>query len=488
MIRINNFRYNLLILLVMLSNIYVTAQGVVISLKDGSKVYYSANEINNIELFGDKSQTTIDGQNFVDLGLPSGTLWASMNIGASKPEDYGNYFAWGETSGYNEGKESFEWKTYIWMKYSETKITKYNNEDGRIELEASDDVATKKWGNNWQTPSTEQINELIEECDWSWETRNRIKGCLVKSKVNDNSIFLPAGSSYPNYSTFIGKIGDYWSRTLRKDYNYESYYLCFDNEGGIVFSGARSNGMSIRPVVKKFIVVNKSDGSKVYYDYSTVKSVASYIEIPNEEPEEELDLNGHHYVDLGLPSGTLWATTNVGANKDTDNGDYFAWGETSGFKSGKKSFNWGTYLWCRGSGTSMTKYCTKSTYGTVDNKYELDPSDDPATVNWGKAWQTPSSDQLEELINYCEWKWTLKSGVNGYVVTSKKNGNSLFLPASKIMVNSSLVGSDNGAYRSRDLYSTICNQDYHLSFGSSSIKINAEYRYYGITVRPVIKK
>ena len=108
--------------------------------------------------------------------------------------------------------------------------------------------------------------------------------------------------------------------------------------------------------------------------------------------------NGHEYVDLGLPSGTLWATCNVGASKPEEYGDYFAWGETKP----KSDYSWETYKWCKGSSKTMTKYCTNSKYGYngfTDDLWELLPEDDAATVNWGSGWQTPSLAQLKELFN-----------------------------------------------------------------------------------------
>ena len=142
-------------------------------------------------------------------------------------------------------------------------------------------------------------------------------------------------------------------------------------------------------------------------------------------------LDGHDYVDLGLPSGTLWATCNVGASCPEDYGDYFAWGETEGYKYGKKRFSWSNYKWCQGTETTMTKYCTHSDYGTVDNITELQSSDDAATVNWGSGWQMPNFEQLMELFhsNNTTAEYTTVNGVKCYKVTSKANGKSIFLSA-----------------------------------------------------------
>ena len=139
----------------------------------------------------------------------------------------------------------------------------------------------------------------------------------------------------------------------------------------------------------------------------------------------------HEWVDLGLPSGTLWATCNLGASSPEEYGDYFAWGETEP----KDYYDWNTYKWCNGSSDTLTKYCTYSTYGTVDNKTELDLEDDAAYVNWGPAWQMPSRLQIEELVTQCTLQRSSMNGLNGWLFIGP-NGNTMFLP-----------GAD---YRSRD--------------------------------------
>ncbi len=131
----------------------------------------------------------------------------------------------------------------------------------------------------------------------------------------------------------------------------------------------------------------------------------------------------HEWVDLGLPSGTLWATCNVGASSPEEYGDYFAWGETEP----KDYYDWSTYKWCNGSSDTLTKYCTYSTYGTVDNKTELDLEDDAAYVNWGPAWQMPSRVQIEELVTQCTLQRSSMNGVNCWLLIGP-NGNTMFLP------------------------------------------------------------
>lgn len=196
------------------------------------------------------------------------------------------------------------------------------------------------------------------------------------------------------------------------------------------------------------------------------------------------DVQNHDYVNLGLPSGTLWATCNVGASKPEDYGDYFAWGETQP----KSNYSWNTYKYCKGSYDTMTKYCTDSSYGTVDNKKELEPADDAATANWGKGWQMPSLAQQQELINsnYTTTTWTTQNGVYGRKITSKSNGKSIFLPAAGYRGVTSLSNAGSyGDYWSRSLSTSNSLNGYGLYFSSWSISSDDGSRYCGQSVRPV---
>ena len=199
-------------------------------------------------------------------------------------------------------------------------------------------------------------------------------------------------------------------------------------------------------------------------------------------------LDGHVYVDLGLPSGTLWATCNVGANSPEEYGDYYAWGETEP----KNEYSWISYKYCKGSYDTLTKYCTNSSKGTVDNKTELEPSDDAATVNWGSGWQMPSLEQCNELINsnYTTTTWTNLNGVQGMTITSKCNGNSIFLPAAGDRNAAGLHDAGSrGYYWSRSLDTSRNNFAFELLVDSSDICTNDISRCYGYSVRPVrVKK
>ena len=140
-------------------------------------------------------------------------------------------------------------------------------------------------------------------------------------------------------------------------------------------------------------------------------------------------------VDLGLPSGTLWADRNIGADSPEDCGDYFAWGETEP----KTTYNWSTYKWCKGRYGTLTKYCADLASGTVDNKMTLEPEDDAATANWGEAWCMPTYEQIHELYDECTLKMITQNGVNGYKMTGP-NGNSIFIPAAGFRSNDKLYG------------------------------------------------
>ncbi len=197
----------------------------------------------------------------VDLGLPSGTKWANMNIGASKPEDYGLYFAWGETVGYtsdtSDGRK-FEWESYKWYSGSSSgKLAKYCTKDtygivdNKAVLAPDDDAAYMNWGSSWRMPTTTEIRELLDNTTYEWTAINGVSGCKFMSKTNGNSIFLPAaGYRYgPNHSRqTLMLYGYYWSSSLNEWYQYEAFGLGFDSEHAGSGIDARYDGFTVRPV------------------------------------------------------------------------------------------------------------------------------------------------------------------------------------------------------------------------------------------------
>lgn len=186
------------------------------------------------------------GVEAVDLGLPSGIKWASCNVGATKPEEYGGYYAWGET----EEKDDYSPETYLYYKYVSGNI--YENQNWiNIGLEISGtgyDVAHVKWGENWRMPRKSEIQELVDNCNWIWTSYNGIEGQKVTGP-NGNSIFLPAAGSRSGVNfDALGSYGFYWSGTLNED-NYDGpYCLDFDLNPAYWYHYVRYHGHSVRPV------------------------------------------------------------------------------------------------------------------------------------------------------------------------------------------------------------------------------------------------
>ena len=222
-----------------------------------------------------------------------------------------------------------------------------------------------------------------------------------------------------------------------------------------------------------------TDNPRVVTVTSDMTYTATFVAVPNGTE------NGHEWVDLGLPSGTKWATCNVGATKPEEYGNYYAWGETTL----KDYYDWSTYKY--GSDyDELTKYCTDSDYGKdgfADYKTVLDPEDDAAHANWGGAWRMPTDEEWTELRTNCTWTLTTKNGVNGYEVKSKTNENAIFLPAAGCRYYDDLyTAGDFGSYWSSSLSTGRPYLAWYVSFGSDNVSRDFSSRYYGLSVRPVL--
>ena len=193
-------------------------------------------------------------------------------------------------------------------------------------------------------------------------------------------------------------------------------------------------------------------------------------------------VNSEDWVDLGLPSGLLWATRNVGATSPEDYGDYFAWGETQP----KEVYDWSTYIYSNGADDQLTKYCSNSDYGYngfTDNLTILQPGDDAATANYGG--RTPTKVEWQELLDNTTATWTTQNGVNGRLFTGT-NGNSLFLPAAGCRWDSNIHGGGYyGYYWSSSLYPGLPFYAWEIGFGSGSQYLDAINRMCGQPVRAV---
>jgi hypothetical protein len=184
---------------------------------------------------------------FVDLGLS--VKWATCNIGAEKPEEYGDYFAWGEV----EPKSVYDNDSYKWYKGSPDQYTKYTVADETSDeqlsrLSAEDDAAAVNWGGAWRMPTQSELEELINQCSWEWKTLNGVNGYEVRGR-NGNSIFIPAaGCKYDNILYSEGSYGSCWSSTLSNDSTSYAYELGFYSIYTYIGYYKRSCGQSVRAV------------------------------------------------------------------------------------------------------------------------------------------------------------------------------------------------------------------------------------------------
>lgn len=211
--------------------------------------------------------------------------------------------------------------------------------------------------------------------------------------------------------------------------------------------------------------------------------VKNRFHVDTEAEHKAEEYNGHEYVDLDLPSGTLWATCNIGASKPEVYGDYYAWGETST----KYTYDIDTYKYANGDYDKLTKYCSMRKFSNKlfkDNLTALQADDDSA-VSWGSGWSTPTKEQWDELLNHTTNHWTTQNGVKGRLFTAK-NGRTLFLPAAGTRCDSELVnaGSD-GYYWSRSLYTDLPSNAWYLYFNLEYCNLSNCGRNYGLSVRLV---
>ena len=227
-------------------------------LQPNTKYYVRAYAINSKgTAYGEQvSFTTLEEVSatpeYVDLGLS--VKWADRNVGATKPEEYGDYFAWGET----QPKSTYNWSTYKWCDGSETTLTKYNSNssngivDNKRTLELDDDAARVNWGGSWRMPTDAELTELREQCTWTWTTQNGVYGYKVTSKKSgytNKSIFLPAAGFRSGSSLYdAGSCGSYWSSSLCTVYPDGAYYLDFRSDYVSRYYGDRYCGASVRPV------------------------------------------------------------------------------------------------------------------------------------------------------------------------------------------------------------------------------------------------
>ena len=365
-----------------------------------------------------------DKVEYVDLGLPSGNLWAKCNLGASSPEAYGDYYAWGEV----EPKQEYTKSNHKWYKEGAPSqgFTKYNNEDGKLTLEDEDDAVIQKLGNGWRTPTLADFRELTNQKYTTIEktTLNGVAGYQITSKKNKKSIFIPCAgfkNSEKPQTRFISDDEEVavCMTNLRRIDNmvYNAWTFAFQNDRIGRYGKRRPDGISIRPV--------KGPG----------------VPVPN------------NCVDLGLASGLLWAKYNMGATEPTDRGNYYAWAETS---TKKKYYSDNYKHFKTDGGIKVLKYNEK------DGKTVLDLNDDAARANIGAGYRIPTKEDWEELLEDCKWEavtTTLSEIIDPsqtkviarWKVTGP-SGNSIVLP-----MTSGFRGDGWGVQPDNDTYYTTAN-------------------------------
>ena len=341
--------------------------------------------------------TTTDKVGYVDLGLPSGNLWAECNLGASSPEAYGDYYAWGEV----KPKQEYTYPNHKWYKEGAPSLgfTKYNNEDGKLTLEDEDDAVIQKLGNGWRTPTLADFRELTNQKYTTIEktTLNGVAGYQITSKKNKKSIFIPF-AGFKNDKPQTREISAdqtvavcMTNQRRIDDQVFNCWSFAFEQDRIRRYGKRRPDGISIRPV--------KGPG----------------VPVPN------------NCVDLGLASGLLWAKCNIGTTEPTQLGNYYAWGELSPNKKEYYSTNY--------------KYFDK--YGVIkynekDGKTVLELEDDAARDNLGAGYRIPTKADWEELLEDCKWEAVTvtlpieldpsqKKSIARWKVTGP-NGNSIVLP------------------------------------------------------------
>lgn len=197
---------------------------------------------------GNNYEGIINGHGYVDLGLPSGLKWATCNVGASSPEDYGNYYAWGEIT----TKSEYDYSNSATYELTISQLQSQGYIDGNGNLTPSHDAATANWGGSWRMPTKAECQELVDECTWEWTTtQNGVIGARVVGP-NGKSIFLPAaGHRIYGSLSYAGGHGFYWSSSPHYYYNDHDAYSLFFNDGyDYVSAHGRYDGQTVRPITE----------------------------------------------------------------------------------------------------------------------------------------------------------------------------------------------------------------------------------------------
>ncbi len=491
------------------------------------------------------TEETVD--EIVDLGLA--VKWRAWNLGASKPEEYGDYYAWGETA----PKAEYWTSNYKWADNSTDPagLTKYNDSetapagktpDNLMRMELEDDAAHVILGDDWHIPTEADIEELCANCTWELITINGVKGFKFTSNINGKSIFLPGAGFKVNNSSRLTDhdFGKYWTSDISE--SWYAHYFRFETSAfnGVLIAGvdgrSRTNGLTIRPVKGNVVEVTSVSLSEsefklevgqtkqltatVFPENASYKNVTwsstnplvatvenglvtavdvgeaviivkaggktAECKVTVKAASPEPKLPVPEAVDLGL--SVKWASFNLGATEPEQSGYYYAWGETSPkseYTEDNYKFHKVTH-YATYSTYDLTKYCSDSHNGYVDGKKSLDLEDDAAYMNLGGNWRMPTFQEAVELIQQCTW--TFDSTKHGYHIKGP-SGNSIFLPEARYYEGSQLVPSIyKGEYWTSNLDTDRGARIIMIYDEGEWNPIQGYYdgRFKGLTIRPVL--
>ena len=434
-----------------------------------------------------------NGHEYVDLGLS--VKWAKYNIGATKPEEYGYYFAWGET----EPKSYFSWDNYKFTTDGGSTLTKYTGSD-YTKLVREDDAAALGWGGEWRTPTVEEFQELFNNCTGEWIKANNpefggvagTKFTSNKPGYTDNYIFFPAtGCRFGSELYGAGVICYNWSSTLYDADSHRAHRSVLrDSPEDLIRSDGRPGGHPIRAVFPS--------GRNTDDDTTPDQQGDDTTSVPTSH-------NGYECIDLGIRidgKKLLFAACNVGANSPEEYGDYFAWGATEPYYTGytrngtsvtitswKDGLNDGysqanAPFYASGIGGDAI-YATYTNAGDV-----LGLENDAAHANMGGEWRMPTIEEMKALYENTISSFTPDyngTGIAGQVFTGKGNyaDRALFLPSAGIFNGLSHGNPLNGYYWSSTLHNSSNGRNMVFTNSNGVIIQGFNYRYFGFTVRAV---
>lgn len=329
----------------------------------------------------------------VDLGLS--VKWAGWNVGATAPEEYGHFYAYGEIEPKNDYTlENYKWLYYGYLDGEDLDVWEYYLKLGANISGTNYDVAHVKWSDKWRMPTREEWLELFNNCTKTWTSMNGVTGAKFTSKINGESIFIPAaGNKFDGKWEHEGSNCMYWTPEEFDTFEPTNPYNEWRNYR-VDITATNSN-----------MTQNSIDDPDVGFPVRPV-----YGDLPAEQLPKLTAPKESEAIDLGLPSGTKWAPYNLGASSYSGTGLFLCYGEMTQ-KLYTHTYNYKYY-------DPLTDMCKDFGGDIQGTEY------DSAHVLWGGNWVMPTKEQLEELLEYCDFRAT----AYGYNVIGP-NGNSIYLPA-----------------------------------------------------------